>query len=745
MPKVSIFKNVENVQNPLNMELQEYLEHTRDGFWEDITTKCRLLKGDERKAFKKTMPTTTLSGEFTYRADNGLVSHSGIIAIDLDHVQDLPAVKRVLENDKYVLSVFMSTSGDGLRVLFKIDPKKHQEAFRGISTYLYEQYGLIADPNGVNVSKPYIVSFDPYLYINMDWNKVSTFKRYPKETPIKRMTDFVHTAGDFEKIMKQITGRCVNICEEYQDWLKVGFAICEQFGEAGRGYFHDVSRFSPKYRAVTTDKQYDACMKARGTTKVNISTFYYLAKIHNISIVSEQTRTIVRTTKNGKKAGLKKEQIVENLKKFSNITNADTVVDKIFEEQDDNEFSTDEESILYQLELFISNNYSLKMNEVTGYLEQNEHQLSPSDLNSIFIAAKKLIPKLDYNLMIRLLKSDFIETYNPFFKFFGSDGIPVMLPAIPLNDQPDPNSPLIDLLASCIKNEKPAFTLFFLRKWLVSVVSAAHKVHSPLLLCLLGSQNTGKTEFFRRLLPKELSTYYAESKLDKEKDDELLMTENLIIMDDELGGKSKQDALKLKNITSKQYFSLRRPYGDHNEKILRLAVLCGTSNYNEILSDPTGNRRIIPIEVIDIDKELYNSIDKRDLFMEAFRLYKEGFDWRIGAKDVAYLNTDSVKYEQVVKERELIDKYFKPGDDVRLSSTEILVEIEILTHQRLNLSIIGREMERLKFDRKTTRVGGATPKKWCVIRTNRDQAAAFNNTSGADKIKEEDNKEDLPF
>ena len=102
------------------------------------------------------------------------------------------------------------------------------------------------------------------------------------------------------------------------------------------------------------------------------------------------------------------------------------------------------------------------------------------------------------------------------------------------------------------------------------------------------------------------------------------MTENLIIMDDELGGKSKQDNMKLKNITSKQYFSLRRPYGDHNESILRLAVLCGTSNQLEILSDATGNRRIIPIEVLNINKVLYNSIDKKELFMEAFKLYKKG-------------------------------------------------------------------------------------------------------------------------
>jgi predicted P-loop ATPase len=571
-------------------------------------------------------------------------------------------------------------------------------------------------PNGINTSKPYVVSYDPYLYINP--NDTPLFNKYIKETPIKKIDNFVHTEGDFQMVLKQIVGRGINICEDYNDWLKVGFALSEHFGEGGRTYFHDVSRFSAKYRASITDKQYTSCLKAKGTTRANISTFYYLAKINNVNITSEQTRTIVRTTVNGKKAGLSKEQIIENLLKFSNISNSENLVEKIFEEGANED--KEEDSVLFQLEMFISNNYDLRMNEVTGYLEHNGTQLTPSDLNSIFISAKKIMPKLDYQLMMRLLKSDFVEMYNPFFEFFKSDGIAYELPAIPVDNGDRFSSPLIDKLASTIKNDNPAYTLFFLRKWLVGVVSAAHKVHSPLLLCLLGSQNTGKTEFFRRLLPKELHGYYAESKLDKEKDDELLMTENLIIMDDELGGKSKQDAQKLKNITSKQYFSLRRPYGDHNEKILRLAVLCGTSNYHEILSDPTGNRRIIPIEVDDIDKELYNSIDKKELMLEAFRLYKEGFDWRITRNDIEYLNKDQSKYEMVVKERDLIEKYFQPGDEHYLNTTEILVEIEILTRQRLGVNTVGREMLKLGFEKKSVRQGSyITPKKWGVIRINR--------------------------
>lgn len=719
MPKISLFDNIGSIHNPKTLELDLLLEYTRDGEWEDLVTECRLIKDkEERNAFKRKMPTATFSGVFEERRDSDIISHSGYLGIDLDEVENLNILKGKLKKDKYVYSVFLSASGTGLRVIFMIEIDKHREAFYGISEYLRDNYNVPVDPNGVNISKPYVVSFDPDLFIAFD--KVATFKKYVKETPIKDIRDFVHTTKDFKYVLGQITGRSINICDSYHDWLKVGFSFAHHFGEEGREFFHDVSRQSVKYKQRLTNKQYDYCLKgSQSGKKAVISTFYYLAKINNVNIFSEQTKTIIRTTKNGKRSGLTKPQIIENLKKNAGIEGAEEIIDKLFESNDTYE-DIEEESILPLLEMFISSNYNLKMNEVTGFLEQNDVFLAPSDLNSIFVSAKKIIPKLDYHLMIRLLKSDFVETYNPFYKYFGSDGIAIELPAIPIKDDRDWNTPLITKLAESIENEHPAFTFFFLRKWLVSVISSMHKVHSPLMLALLGGQNTGKTEWFRRLLPKAFKPYYAESKLDKGKDDELVMCENILVMDDELSGKSKQDNLKINNITSTQWYSIRRPYGDHNEKILRLAVLCGTSNYLGILNDPTGNRRLIPIEVTNINKDLYNSINKDELWKEIYELYKAGFDWRITHFDIPYLNSNREKYEVIVPERELICKYFEPTDDVRLYSTEIKVEIEYYTHQKLNMVVIGRELERLGFAKKSTRDQfGNSPKKWCVKRINR--------------------------
>jgi hypothetical protein len=404
MPNISLFKSVTQPDNPISLDLIEQLEKTRDGEWEDIVTKCRLLKTKEdRDSMKKTMPTVTYSGTFSRRADSSIVERSGILAMDLDYVENINDVKKAFENDKFVFSVFFSTSGYGLRVLFAIDPFKHRESFIAISKYIFDKYGQLPDQNGVSLSKPYVVSFDPFLYLNP--LETPQWKKFEKEKDViqKKEPYFVHIKEDFENVIKTIVERNINICEDYEDYRKVGFALSSGMGEDGRPYFHKVTKVSSKYKYIEVDKHYTSFMRANGSSKINMSSFYFLAKQQGISISSEKTRLVVKQTKNGKSAGLKKETIIRGLEKYHGITGVDDLVEQVFDKDISDEYDDEEKSIIPQLEMFISNNYSLKMNDVTGYLEQDDKPLYDTDLNSIFISAKKMINQLDYNLMMRLL------------------------------------------------------------------------------------------------------------------------------------------------------------------------------------------------------------------------------------------------------------------------------------------------------------------------------------------------------
>jgi predicted P-loop ATPase len=203
------------------------------------------------------------------------------------------------------------------------------------------------------------------------------------------------------------------------------------------------------------------------------------------------------------------------------------------------------------------------------------------------------------------------------------------------------------------------------------------------------------------MMPKGLKSYYGESKLDAGKDDEILMTQKLIILDDEMAGKNKKEADHIKGLTSKQTFSLREPYGRTNVDLNRLAVLCGTTNSKAILNDPTGNRRFIPIEIKSIDFDKYNSICKDKLFVEAYNLYSQGFEWQLSFEDIDRLNSKADKFQDLSMEYELVNKYFTiplNGGGIYMTATEIKVWLETQTAiKNISLRKIGMELKRIGF------------------------------------------------
>ena len=172
-------------------------------------------------------------------------------------------------------------------------------------------------------------------------------------------------------------------------------------------------------------------------------------------------------------------------------------------------------------------------------------------------------------------------------------------------------------------------------------------------------------------------------------------------MDDEMGGKSKQDEKRFKELTSKHTFSIRAPYARFNEDFKRLAILCGTSNDPDIITDPTGNTRILPIEVEEIYHTNYNNIDKDDLFMECYRCYHDGEEWQLNKQEIDTLKEMSEEFESTPYERELILKFFSvPSDEAqyteKLTATDIKDIIERRTEQRItNIKRLGIELKKI--------------------------------------------------
>lgn len=685
---ISLYEKINYINSKETIPFDLFLDGVEGGHWEDLVNDVRLGKQD-----KKSMPSVTISGKFKKREDGDIDQHSGFIGIDIDDC-DVNEIKEKLRADKYIYAAFVSISGRGVCVIFKINSAKHREAFQGISEYLYTNYKIVCDPTSINPSRARFISYDPHLYRNVNADK---FLQYPKEKPPKKIDKVLYQTDDFQRLLKEVIQRRLDITGGYYNWLRVGFAIAHKFGEAGREYFHMISQFNSTYDGRGCDRQFTACLKAHGSNSTTISTFYLYCKQAGLEVYSERTKKIAYSASQGKKSGLSVKDIAANLLKWEGITDAEDLINQVINDNID----LNEDTLIDQLELYMRQHYEMRRNEITRFIECNGKILQQRDLNSIYLKAKKVLDKVSYDLVERLINSDFVPDYNPFQEFFKKH----------YDIQP---TGLITRVFSCIKTVDAAHTLHFGTKWLVSMISTAHGAHSPLLLVLSGHvHGTGKTQWFRRLLPEEFTSYYAESKLDRGKDDEILMTQKLLVVDDEYGGKSKKESKILKDLTSKQVFTLREPYGKYNVDLLRLALLGATSNDDAILDDPTGNRRVIPVPVISIDNEEYNKIDKVELIMEAYHLWRNGFDWEVLGDEMRYLNKYQGDFQVISKEAELIMKYFEPGDEA-LTPTEILVHIELQTKQRLDVYKLGRELKRLGFQQKQVSISYSTKRCWLV-------------------------------
>lgn len=683
----------------------DFLNQVKYGKWKNKVEQIRTseLKADRDK-IKKTLPGFTISGTFIERKEENLIQHSGFICIDIDYFTD----KTELLEDPYTFALFKSASGAGLAVIVKINPEKHKESFRWLQNYYYQSFGIQVDSAPQNVASLRFASFDNELFIN----EKSRISKTLAEKPRKQHSLPIILPGD---IVGEMVMECVNlghnIAPDYESYVKLAFALADGFGERGREWFFALCSVSEKFDSRHAEKQYNLALKGN-KTGITVGTLYWMLKQVGIHSPQQSNKPIQVATL-AKRSGRNPEAVKRQLVEMDGIDpqKASDLVDEVFKRNDISikSASGDPDQLIQALTEWMQQNHPMRVNSITRIIEESGSEVKRERINSIYLRARMFFNTKDItkDLCESFIFSDFISEYNPITEYIEKN----------LHRKSAGN---ISMLSSSIRSDTNMKEVF-VRKWLLSLIAAydGHPVRS--VLALVGGQNSGKTEWFRRLLPNALRKYYAESKLDAGKDDDMLMCQKLIVMDDEMGGKSKQDEKRFKELTSKAIFSLRAPYGRNNEDFKRLAVLCGTSNDPEVINDPTGNTRILPIEVLSINHEMYNSIDKDELFMEAYRAYESGEEWRLTKDELVELNAVGHDFESTAFERELILKFFTPPEPGKytewLTTTEIKDIIETNTKQKImGTKKLGAELRNLFGKSKPKKINGSSLYRYEVVR-----------------------------
>mgnify|MGYP003636206648 FL=1 len=175
---VTIFKNIKETQAPFHKQISVVLNRIKDGATKELVKKIRKESNKaDRQELKKNLPAICFSGVFIKRTDKSLSEHSGLICLDFD---GYPKKKELLQDkenftkDKFVYSVFISPSGNGLKVLVKIptDINNHKNYFNSLDNHFASPY---FDKTCSNLSRVCYESYDPLIFINENssvWDKI---------------------------------------------------------------------------------------------------------------------------------------------------------------------------------------------------------------------------------------------------------------------------------------------------------------------------------------------------------------------------------------------------------------------------------------------------------------------------------------------------------------------------------------------------------------------------------------------
>ena len=293
------------------------------------------------------------------------------------------------------------------------------------------------------------------------------------------------------------------------------------------------------------------------------------------------------------------------------------------------------------------------------------------------------------------LESDLLSTYNPvenfLFKCMGKwDG----------KDH-------IRALARTVPTDNPHWEDWFYT-WFLAMVdqwrSYSHRKYgNSVAPLLISKQGYNKSTFCRSLVPPELQWGYNDNLVLSEKRQVLqAMCQALLLNLDEFNQISPQVQQGfLKNIIQLPSVKMKPPYGSHVQEFPRMASFIATSNMEDILSDPSGNRRFLGVELtgpIDVS-QLPNY---EQLYAQALAALQAGEKTYFDAEQTKLIMASNRKFEVISPVDQYFNLYFDLTDDAKLG--EYLTAAEIFQELKSHIGSSVKLSNLISFGRKLSQM-----------------------------------------
>ncbi len=455
-------------------------------------------------------------------------------------------------------------------------------------------------------------------------------------SPRKEMVQ-ADTWTSVEQLVQAVEAARVDLTSNYDDWLRCGFALANEFNEAGRTFFHRLSSFYSGYNPTECDRKYDDCLRDP-SPQVGIGTLFYRAEQAGVRWKEHgcQTSHLTKATKaeqnDGKKSSKKK--VIRSLV-------VEEYIRKHFNDGKDFHFNV----LSRKLEI---------------HAPQKEWQsITDKLINTIACdCSKECGANISPNDVYMVLQSHLIDDYHPLREWLFS------LPEyVPEEGKPSPIEELAKQVT--VQGDADLWRRCF-KKWFVAAVASWIKdeVVNHSVLVLIGPQGIFKTTWLERLMPPELRAYVTKLASGREltKDERLRLTEAGYVNLDEIDSMSPKELNQMKSLVTTGSVDERAAYARAKEQRPRVASLFASGNNKKFLSDETGNRRWLAFEVKKIQSPFNTVLDYEAIYSEALYLIEHDFHYWFTPEDTQAMLDHTEEFRAQTAEEELLPIYFTPAE-----------------------------------------------------------------------------------
>jgi predicted P-loop ATPase len=313
--------------------------------------------------------------------------------------------------------------------------------------------------------------------------------------------------------------------------------------------------------------------------------------------------------------------------------------------------------MLQELSAFLFERYAFRYNVLTEetefalYNEANYRVIGKREMNGITLSARNEgIGCWDKDVN-RLVYSDMVEEYHPFASYFDS---------LPEWDGKDRVGELARRVSDC------ELWVSSFGTWMrataagwMGLQSENGRANSVAPIIISREQGWGKSTFCRMLMPKELKRYFTENyDLNAPTSAEAKLADFGLINLDEFDKISVKRMAQLKNLMQMSALNIRKAYQRNIKAQHRIASFIGTSNRTDLLTDSTGSRRFVCVELtkpIDCD----TPIDHAQLYAQLKAEIERGERYWFTSDEEAKIQENNRRYYRSTPEEDVFHSMFR--------------------------------------------------------------------------------------